>query len=120
MSMYSQLLELALEARAHSGSRDPAASPLAELLRCRSGLAAAAPPWSDPLTATTALADQVAYDIALIEWARSIGIQIETSDFDRPEEQRLELERKLEARDNWLLEAESSARPGPGSDLTLK
>jgi hypothetical protein len=78
--------------------------------RCRSRLAATQPPDGDPLTATTALADQVAYDIALIEWARSIGVQIQTSDFDRPEEQRLAVERKLEIGDTSF-EAKSSTRP---------
>ncbi len=110
MSMYTQLLEAALEARARSGSRDPAASPLTEVLRCRSKLTATAPSGSALPTATTALADQVAYDMALIELSRSIGIRCEASDFDQPEERRLDLERELESRGNWILEADSPAQ----------
>jgi hypothetical protein len=44
------------------------------------------------------LADQVAYDVALIELARSVGLPCDPATFDQPELRRNELDRELAAR----------------------
>jgi hypothetical protein len=48
--------------------------------------------------AAIALANQVAYDVALIELARSAGIACDPDTFDQPELRRSELARELAAR----------------------
>ncbi len=69
-----------------------------ELLRCRRRLASTHP--GNRLTgwAAGAVANQVAYDVALIELARCLGIACDPATFDRPVLRRNELDRQLAAR----------------------
>jgi hypothetical protein len=96
MSMYTDILHKAFEKR--PGPADPpvVSEAVKEVLDCRSRL---------PLThsrtrdwAAGALANQVAYDVALIELARSVGIACDPATFDQPELRRNELDRELAAR----------------------
>lgn len=96
-SMYSELLDAALgEADRPDGGPDVRGS-LDELLRYRRHLAEDAartgPDW-----ALQAVADQLAYDIALIRMARSAGVDCSVRGFDRPEQERLRLEHDLKSR----------------------
>jgi hypothetical protein len=95
MSMYSQLLDAAFDAGAPDvhGSR---AAHFSDLLLCQiqrqdrvNGQRPAAP---------SALASQVAYDLALIRLARSVGLACQPNDFSQPEVQRHELHRALASR----------------------
>jgi hypothetical protein len=47
---------------------------------------------------STALALQVAYDIALIDLARCVGLNCDPSSFDQPQRRRIEMERQLASR----------------------
>lgn len=74
MSMYTQLLGVALEERGLSAIRPTTGDAFAEVLRCRHRLSSSVPIPRDPDRASTAVADQLAYDVALIELAESLGI----------------------------------------------
>lgn len=97
MSMYTQLLGAALEKIASSTEESTTGEALVELLRCRNrldaGMAREGPHW-----ATDAIADELAYDIALIELARGFGVECDVSDFDNPRKGRAGLERDLGSR----------------------
>ena len=94
-SMYSDLLDAALSevGRPDDGLRTRGS--LAELLHYRRKLAEDAartgPDW-----ALQALADQLAYDVALIRLARRAGVRCSVRGFDRPEQERGRLEHDLE------------------------
>jgi hypothetical protein len=106
MSMYTQLLEAALEARAPSDEADTVDTPLSEALRCRRQLATATSSGVGVDRTSSALAHQVAYDISLMELARSVGINCDPNDFDRPEPQRRKLEHVLQSRGFDLAQSE--------------
>jgi len=73
MSIYAVLLETALQERQQPGPPVSPGARLAELLRCRSQLqASTSRRWGSDRVAI-AVADQLAYDIALIEFARGPG-----------------------------------------------
>jgi hypothetical protein len=94
MSMYSHLLTAAVEERP-AGAEPTPAETLSTLLNCRDRLRS----WGQGTGWTSAaLADQVAYDIALIDLARCVGIDCGVDTFDQPERRRLELWRDLTAR----------------------
>ena len=93
MSMYTHLLTAAVEQRLPAGEPTPAEA-LSTLLHCRDRLRS----WGKEADWTsTALADQVAYDIALIELARCVGIDCGLDTFEQPERRRLELSQELKA-----------------------
>jgi hypothetical protein len=95
MSMYRQLLSAAIEERRPAAVESTPAEALSTLFQCRDRLRS----WGKETDWTSrALADQVAYDIALIELARCVGIDCGIDTFDRPERRRLELTRELTAR----------------------
>ena len=106
--MYTQLLEAALEARAPSDEADTIDTPLSEALRCRRQLATAmATSLGVGVDRTSSLlAHEVAYDISLMELARSVGINCDPNDFDRPEPQRRKLEHVLQSRGFDLAQSE--------------
>ena len=92
MSMYAQLLDAALHERCVSASRMTVTDSLSALLHCRNLLESTGSPADGT---TTALANQVTYDVALIELARSIGLDCDPSTFDQPARRRTELRREL-------------------------
>jgi hypothetical protein len=95
MSMYTHLLTAAMEERCPAAAEPTPDETLSTLLYCRDRLRS----WAEETDWTsTALADQVAHDIALIELARCVGIDCGLDTFDQPERRRLELSRELTAR----------------------
>ncbi len=95
MSMYTYLLSAAMEERRPAAVEPTPVEALSTLLHCRDRLHS----WGKETDWTsTALADQVAYDIALIELAQCVGIDCGIETFDQPERRRLELTRELTAR----------------------
>jgi hypothetical protein len=107
MSMYTQLLEAALGARAVSGQTRPVDASVADVFRCRRQLEEVGPD-SVVDRVSAALADQVAYDVALIELAGALGIECDPRGFDQPQQQRHKLEHRLEVRGIRLTEGEAS------------
>jgi hypothetical protein len=95
MTIYSDLLDLALRER-DADDRGPTDDTLAELVRCRARLPVEppAPPVLDDV------ADQLAYDVALVRHAEYLGIRRDVSPFARPPEGRRALERSVGAR--WI------------------
>jgi hypothetical protein len=99
MSMYADILDKAFERRAGTGGPTTVSEALIALLECRSRLASTHPRvrlrggW-----AASAVANQVAYDVALITLARCLGIACHPVAFDLPELRRKELDRQLAAR----------------------
>jgi hypothetical protein len=106
--MYTQLLGAALEARAASDAAAAIESPLAEALRCRRQLAVATSASIGVDRTSAVLAHQVSYDISLMELARSVGIDCEPNEFDRPEQQRRKLEHALRSRGIDLVQTEET------------
>jgi len=97
-SMYSDLLARTL-AESERTQPDPSAEQaLAEYLRCRRGAAAAG--WRAPGRSwvDSALADEVAYDTALIRYAGSLGLECDVQGFGWPHDERSRIERQLESR----------------------
>jgi hypothetical protein len=95
MAMYGQLIGAALEG---IGPTDPARSlpdMVYELIRCRGRLAQEAPTGGPSGWAPAAVADQLAYDIVLIELARRRGITCDPLAFHQPQAERARLERAL-------------------------
>ena len=93
--MYAQLLEEVLTDDDDSPVRS--AGPLAELTRLRHVMEKHASR-SDTGWALQAVADQLAYDAALIRLARKRGIAADTGSFEVPEQGRLHLEQALIAK----------------------
>jgi hypothetical protein len=96
MSMYTQILGTAIEERQpHTASSE--AQAFSELSQCRvrmnANLFNRGADW-----ASTALAHQIAFDVALIEFARTLGIACEPEAFEQPEARRAELGRELASR----------------------
>jgi hypothetical protein len=92
-SMYSKLLARVL-AESDRAQPDPSAEEaLAQYLRCLpvgapAGCRAPGPHWVE-----SALADQVAYDAALIRYARSLGLPCDVQRFGWPRDERRSTER---------------------------
>jgi hypothetical protein len=109
MSMYTQLLAAALREVSPNGTTT-AAEAMAELNRCRNRLAdygsREGADW-----ASTAVADELSYDIALIEIAREFGVRCDVSDFDNPGRGRARVERDLESRGIVLGAPDQEAEP---------
>jgi hypothetical protein len=89
--MYTRLLDTALRQRplAEVGTTEQA---LGEVARCRreleDGVASGLP---DPVP--VALALQIAYDMALMELARTVGVETDPAGFEQPLPERERLER---------------------------
>ena len=97
-SMYSELLARML---AESEQAQPEPSPrqaLAEYLRCRRGSAPTGWRAPGPHRADSALADEVAYDAALIRYAQSLAFQCDVQRFGWPGDERRRTERLVASR----------------------
>ena len=92
--MYTHILEAALNDRSRSDTTTTMGARLSFLLECRQRLGFMVSD-SDSDWGSAALANQVAYDIALIDVARSVGLACDPSSFAQPQRRRLELERQL-------------------------
>jgi hypothetical protein len=111
MSMYTQLLGAALERHSLSPSEATSGQALADLLHSRKRLKEATRHGSN--WASAAVADELAYDIALIELARLVGVECEIGEFDKPAEGRTHLEERLESRGIFLGKVGEEIQPGP-------
>ncbi|MGA2305475.1 MAG: hypothetical protein ABSH29_14895 [Acidimicrobiales bacterium] len=98
MSMYTYILEAALRERPQPDARLATGDALVVLLECRRYLGSIASSDRSSDWGSTALANQVAYDLALIDLARSVGIFCDSTSFDQPQRRRIELERELSSR----------------------
>jgi hypothetical protein len=98
MSMYTEILHMAFERRPKAAGPPMVSEAVEELLECRSRLAVTRSLKRPGDWAASALANQVAHDVALIELARSVGLVCDPATFDQPELRRSELDRELAAR----------------------
>jgi hypothetical protein len=96
MSIYAELVGHALGDENFEGRT--AGEAFAELVRCRKRLQTAASARTVPGWASSAVADQVAYDVALIMLARHHDLECSPHRFHHPEEERLRLEQGLAER----------------------
>jgi hypothetical protein len=96
-SIYIGLLEAVLGER-ESSPRLSASQALAEVVRCRRTVIWRRLPPDDEDWAAAALADQTAYDSALICYARRVGIDCDPGRFGTPGVERARIEGMLEAR----------------------
>jgi hypothetical protein len=98
MSIYAQLLSAAIE---RAGGVDESATTgeaLAKLLECRRGLGIGVAAGDESDWTAIAIADQLAYDISLINLARRCGIEASPSRFEPPQRERVRLEQVLGTR----------------------
>jgi hypothetical protein len=94
MSMYTDLLRRALDS--NSGDQEQTGGELlATLLQCRSQLLGGHSALTKPSASLTAVAAQLAYDAALVEFARHLGIESAPEAFDPPQVERTRLERAV-------------------------
>jgi hypothetical protein len=98
MSIYSQLLSAALERTDGSEDEPTTGDALASLLACRSKLENQPAKRTGSDWAAAALADQLAYDIALIGLAQRLDIDFDLDRFDQRQLERSRLERALAGR----------------------
>jgi hypothetical protein len=91
--MYTQLLYAALRQRplTEVGATEDA---LDDVVRCRHDLEDGVPPGA-PDTVSVVLALQIAYDLALVELARAVGVETDPNRFEQPQPERERLERAL-------------------------
>jgi hypothetical protein len=111
MSMYNQILLVALRDRPWPHTNMATSDALSVLLDCRQHLGPIASSERDMNWSSTALANQVAYDIALIDLARCVGLDCDPSSFEQPQRRRTELERELSSRGVRLHEIDQGPIP---------
>jgi len=110
--MYSQLLEAVLTYEADPANRRRSSGPLADLVRQHHTMHRHAVR-TDPGWALQAVADQLAYDAALVRLARARGIAIGANAFDIPDQGRAQLEEAIIAL-GVSLPSNPAVEPGPG------
>jgi hypothetical protein len=93
--MYTYILEAALRDRSRPDVELTTDETLAVLFECRQHLESIASSERSGDWGSAALANQVAFDLALIDLVKSVGLDCDTSSFDQPQRRRLELEREL-------------------------
>jgi hypothetical protein len=97
-SLYSDLLDAALQAQEQSEGAPSIGEALAQLVRCRHEVSWSQRSPSGRASTTPALADQMAYDMALIRSARSVGSDCGSEGFRSPQDERRRLEELLASR----------------------
>jgi hypothetical protein len=90
-SLYCSLLGAALSRRELSGQPNPSEA-LGDVVQARTRAMAGGSISAGGASAVEALSDQIAYDVALIRFARCLGITFGPSDFDPPTRGRRVLE----------------------------
>jgi hypothetical protein len=98
MSMYTQLLDAALEQRPHRRTHASQVQAVEEVRRCREELEFGVPNGDQADAVPAVLALQIGYDVALLELAEAVGIETEPSRFEQPERERDRLRHALHAR----------------------
>jgi hypothetical protein len=97
MSMYTELLSAAIEGLGSSTDKSTSGEVFAELLRCRNRLGPGIS-YARSHSSSDIVADELAYDITLIEFARRLGVECGINDFESPGHGRTGLERNLGSR----------------------
>jgi hypothetical protein len=97
MSLYAELLNVALAESTSESSYHTTGEALTALFRCRSALDLRGAP-TEPNRAADSIASELAYDIALIGFARRLGIECGVIDFEQPAEGRAWIELALTSR----------------------
>ena len=95
MSMYAELLHAAVGGRGPVVLRPTKCSALNALRHSRSELDEGTPPVTDPDAVPVALAREIAYDVALLDLARVMGIETDVHRFEQPRQERARLEAAL-------------------------
>ena len=104
MSMYVNLLSAALgqrpfaeaDAEANAGAdAEPERYAIEEVRRRRAELERGVPPGTDGDAVPLLLAQQVGYDVALMELARAVGIDTGPDRFEQPQQERARLEQAI-------------------------
>ena len=113
MSMYAELLLGALAERPYLAPEATTGEGLAEVVLCRSRLNAPRPADRRERWASGALADQLAYDAALVRLARHLGVACDVRAFERPPVERLRLEAGLSAAGIVLSDLGGQLRSAP-------
>jgi len=116
--MYTQLLEAVLAYEADTPSLLRSQGPLADVIRLRHALERHLGR-TDPGWALQAVADQLAYDAALVRLARQRGVDIGIRAFDIPERGRAAIESALLAR-GVNLRPRGDPVAGPSHDGTAE
>jgi hypothetical protein len=98
MSMYTQLLDAALEQRPPRLTNASQVQAVEEVRRCREDLEFGVPNGDHVDAVPAALALQIGYDVALLELAAAVGIESGPSRFEQPERERDRLRHALRAR----------------------
>ena len=94
MSMYTQLLDAALEQRPAREAKKNRHHAVEHVRRCRKRLERGVPE-DNVDTVPAVLALQIGYDVALLELAEVVGIESGPSRFDQPERERDRLRQAL-------------------------
>jgi hypothetical protein len=108
--MYTELLREALDDSQERYDDPTSGQLLARLLRCRSVLEGTStnPEMGGGLSA---VATQLGYDVALVAFARQLGITSGPEDFDQPQRERARLERALSSTGVDLNQLDREAQP---------
>jgi hypothetical protein len=97
-SLYSDLLDAALRAQDQPEGAPSGAEALTQLVRCRHEVIWSQRPQSGRASTAPALTDQMAYDMALLRYARSLDIDSDSEGFGSPQNGRRRLEQLLASR----------------------
>ena len=114
MSIYAQLLDKAL-GQTHHDETSTTGDALAQLLELRHRLGANLSGYTGADWAPAAVADQLAYDVALIEFCRRLGIEVILTRFGQPQHERTRLEQALVTRGIRLDEFDARTESGEPS-----
>ena len=98
LSMYTELIEAALAEVYPQGEPISSAQALAEVVRRRPLLASSGWSGAGPPNVPATLAEEVAYDVALIRLARSVDVECDPRNFGWPRDERRKVERDLLSR----------------------
>jgi hypothetical protein len=95
MSMYTQLLDAALEQRPPREDSVSRTAAVEEVRRCRDELEVGVPRRDELDAVPAVLALQIGYDVALLELAAVVGIETGPYRFEQPERERDRLRQAL-------------------------
>jgi hypothetical protein len=95
VSIYSQLLVAAMDSEARADRPADGGQLEADLARCRARLPHGEYAPEPTGGVTGAVADQLAYDLALLALCRHAGVTFDIAEFDRPATARYRLENAL-------------------------
>jgi hypothetical protein len=111
MSIYATLLDDAL-GQVRPDKPSTTGDALAQLLDIRRRLGANLSGYTGADWAPDAIADQLAYDVALIELSRLLGIEVSLAGFGQPKHERARLEKTLATRGVRLHEFDTAMPSG--------